>query len=88
MPTIELDLTPDVLSALRLSPQEFVSEMRIEAAVQWYAQQRVSQGKAAEIAGISRSQFLTELGRRNVPACQVSADELADEVEMAVADRR
>lgn len=41
--------------------------MRIEAATQWYAQQRISQEKAAEIAGISRAEFIDELARRRIP---------------------
>jgi predicted HTH domain antitoxin len=54
--------------------------MRIAAAVQWYAQGIVSQGKAAELAGLTRSEFLEELYRRRVPACQVTAEELTDEI--------
>jgi predicted HTH domain antitoxin len=54
--------------------------MRIEAAVQWYAQQRVSQEKAAEIAGISRAELIDELARRRIPVIQVTFDELMEEV--------
>jgi len=59
---------------------EFAREMRIAAAVQWYAQGIVSQGKAAELAGLTRSELLEGLFRRRVPACQVTADELVDEI--------
>jgi len=41
---------------------------------------KVSQGKAAELAAITRGEFLDELYRRKVAACQVTADELADEI--------
>ena len=51
MTTVSIELPETVFSALRLSPKDFVNEMRIAAAVQWYAQQQISQGKAAEIAG-------------------------------------
>jgi len=54
--------------------------MRIAAAVQWYAEQRISQGKAAEIAGLSRAAFIDELHRRKVPAIQISASELEAEL--------
>jgi len=40
----------------------------------------VSQGRAAELAGLTRAELLDELYRRKVPACQVSAEELADEI--------
>ena len=54
--------------------------MRIAAAVQWYGEQRVSQGKAAEIAGISRIAFVDELRRRHVPAIQIDLTELDAEL--------
>ena len=81
MTTITYDIPPGTFSALRLSPREFAREMRIAACVQWYAQGLISQGKAAEIAGLSRAEFLEELFRRKVPACQVTYEELIDEIE-------
>jgi predicted HTH domain antitoxin len=51
------------LSALRLSPTEFVKEMRVAAALLWYSQGELSQSKAAEIAGTSRAEFIDENGR-------------------------
>lgn len=79
MPTISCDLPPSAFSALRLSPDEFAREMRIAACVHWYGQGRLSQGKAAEIAGLTRAGFLEELFRRRVPACQVTLEELKEE---------
>ena len=80
MATISFEFEPSTFSALRLAPMEFAREMRIAAAVQWYAQGIVSQGKAAGLAGLTRSELLEELFRRRVPACQVTADELVDEI--------
>jgi predicted HTH domain antitoxin len=80
MATISFDFDPSAFSALRLAPDEFAREMRIAAAVQWYAQGVVSQGKAAELAGLARADLLEELYRRKVPACQLTAEELADEI--------
>ena len=81
MATITYDMPTSTFSALRLSPKEFRREMKIAACVQWYAQGIVSQGKAAEIAGLSRAEFLDELFRRKVPACQVTYEELIEEIE-------
>jgi predicted HTH domain antitoxin len=83
MTTISFEFEPSAFGALRLAPNEFAREMRIAAAVQWYAQGVVSQGRAAELAGLTRADFLDELHRRNVPACQVTPDELADEIHGA-----
>lgn len=80
MTQLAMDLPEDVFSALRLAPSEFATEMRIAAAVQWYGERRVSQGKAAEIAGISRVAFVDELRRRHVSAIQIDAAELDAEL--------
>jgi len=83
MATVTIELPEGAFSALRRSPQEFAKEMRIAAAVPWYAQQQISQEKAAEIAGLSRVEFLNELFRRRVPVSQVMLQELVKEIERA-----
>lgn len=80
MTQLALELPENIFSALRLPPAEFVREMRIAAAVQWYSEQRISQEKAAEIAGQNRAQFIDELRRRKVPAIQITQAELDAEL--------
>ena len=80
MTTVTIDLPEGASSALRRSPTEFAQEMRIAAAVQWYAEQVVSQEKAAEIAGLSRAELIDELSRRKVPVFQTTLDELIREM--------
>jgi predicted HTH domain antitoxin len=65
-----------VYSALRCSPEEVIREMRLAAAMEWYAQERISQGKGAEIAGLSRAEFIDELARRKIPVGQLRPEEL------------
>ena len=55
MTTVSIQLPENVFSALRKNPHEFVQEMRIAAAVKWYELGEISQGKAAEIAGVIHS---------------------------------
>jgi len=81
MATVTLEFPQDVLAALKKSPEEFAEEVRIAAAVQWYAEGVVSQGKAASIAGLSREAFIEELYRRKVPVSQTTAEELDREME-------
>jgi predicted HTH domain antitoxin len=80
MTQLALELPESIFSALRLAPVDFVREMRVAAAVQWYAEQRVSQEKAALIAGQSRVEFIDELRRRKVAAIQLDASELDAEL--------
>lgn len=78
---ISIELPQDAFSALRQEPAAFVREMRLAAAVKWYEVERISQAKAAEIAGISRAEFLAALSRYNVTPFQYhSADDLISEV--------
>ncbi|MCH8215491.1 MAG: UPF0175 family protein [Planctomycetes bacterium] len=80
MTTVTIQFPESVFSALRRAPAEFIEEMRIEAATQWYAQQRISQEKGAEIAGISRAEFINELACRHIPVVRVNFKELMEEV--------
>jgi predicted HTH domain antitoxin len=72
-------LPRDVFSALRQEPDQFVREMRLAAAIKWYETERISQAKAAEIAGLSRSEFLAALDAYGVTPFQVDADDLVRE---------
>jgi predicted HTH domain antitoxin len=80
MAQVVLDFDSGALSALHLGPKEFARELKVAAVVQWYAEGRISQSKAAEILQVSRTELLTELSRRKVPACQVTLDELREEI--------
>lgn len=77
---IEMDLPESAFSALRLSPAQFVRELRLAAAVKWYEAEMISQSKAAALAGVSREAFLLGAGRLRVSATQATPDELADEL--------
>jgi len=81
MVRMTIELPESSLSALRKGPQEFADEMRLAAAVKWYEMGRISQGKAAEIAGLSRAAFIEALARFSVSPFQSSADEIAEEAE-------
>ncbi len=80
MTTMTMSFPETVFSSTRWSPDEFVREMRIEAATQWYSQKRISQERAADIAGLTRSEFIDALALRRIPVVQAEFDEIMDEV--------
>jgi predicted HTH domain antitoxin len=80
MTQIVLEFGPDTMAALRQGPAQLAGEVKTAAVVQWYAEGRISQSKAAEILGMSRTRFLDELYRRRVPALQIDIVELREEI--------
>lgn len=80
MTQIVLDFDASAMSALRQGPNQLAVEVKTAAVVQWYAEGRISQGKAAEILSMSRSRFLEELYRRRVSAVQTNLEELREEL--------
>ena len=76
---VSFELNKDVFSALRQDPEHFIPEMRLAAAAKWYELGMVSQSKAAEIAGLSRSEFLFALSRLKVSPFQSNAEEIIEE---------
>ena len=77
---VSIDLPESVFSSLRQTPESFVTEMRVAAAVKWYETGQVSQSKGAEIAGLSREEFIEALNRFKVSPFQTSSEELTQEL--------
>jgi predicted HTH domain antitoxin len=80
---LQIDMPETAFSAIRKSPSEFVAEMRLAAAVKWYEMGIISQEKAAEVAGVSRSDFIFSLARFEVSPFQYTADEIEKELRDA-----
>ena len=53
------------------------------SAVKLYEMGKLSSGRAAQLAGLSRVEFLQSLSRYNVPVFDLSSEELASDLENA-----
>lgn len=81
MQTVTMKLPEDVFSTLRRSPDEFAQEMRLAAAIHWYSRGEISQEKAAQIAGLDRTDFLMTLAQRHVDVFHVDMKSLEEELK-------
>jgi len=77
-----LQFSEDVLSALRLSPEEFARDLRVAAAIHWCERGQLSQERAAQVAALTRPQLLMELARTKSDAFLVDFEDLKRELSL------
>jgi predicted HTH domain antitoxin len=75
MKTVEIQLSDQAFLDLDREPAELAGELRVAAATKWYEVGRLSQEVAAEVAGMSRSEFAFFLSRMRVSPMQETAEE-------------
>lgn len=80
MSRVTVSIPGEALEALNLPPEEAADELRLAAAIKLYEVGRLSSGAAAEIAGLTRTEFIMALGRFNVSPLQYTAEELREEL--------
>lgn len=83
MRTITIEIPDNLTPVVGESEEDISRALRLAAAIQWYSQGLISQGKGAELAGLTRADFLDALFQAKVPACQVTAEEIAEELRLA-----
>jgi predicted HTH domain antitoxin len=88
MKTITIEIPDDLSLEFAASDEDLSRQFRLAAAIFWYDQGLISQGKGAELAGLTRIEFIDALGRANVSAIQTSVEELRAEVNQAHDARR
>ena len=72
---------PDNLDmAAQLTPEELEAQIRLMAALKMFELGKLSSGKAAELAGLTRVEFLEMCGRYHVPVFNYPPEEMADEL--------
>ncbi len=88
MKTISIEVPDEMSSLCGGNDEKLAGAMRLATAILWYQQGRISQGKAAEIAGMNRVVFLSALHEAGVEALQVTEEELRREMELPICEDR
>jgi len=79
--TIRIELADDVLLGMQKDDRAMAAELRLAAAAKWYECGVLSQEKAAQVAGMSRAEFIASLARFQVSPFQETQDEILAALE-------
>jgi predicted HTH domain antitoxin len=77
--TVELDLPDELVEAL--AGEDMSAKLREALVMNLVREHRVSQGKAAEILGISREDLFPLMSKHQVPVIDLPLDELQSELD-------
>ncbi len=80
--TLHLDIPESIATSLRLPVPEIEPRLRMELAIALFAQDILSFGKAAELAGTSRYHFSDLVAERKIPR-HYTDNELTQDLEYA-----
>ena len=79
--TIKIELPSDILLTINESEEELKKRIKISLAIQLYIQQKVTIGKAAQIAELSRLQFETLLSENKIPISSLELEDVLKDIE-------
>lgn len=83
MSKVEIDIPEEVLISLKETPATISREVCMLAAVKLFELGKLSSVRAAQLAGMSRVQFLLSLGQYQVSPFSLTPEELERDVSRA-----
>ncbi len=76
-----INVSDSIMLALNESKDEFLKKIKIYAAMEYFKEEKLSLGKAAELAEMSKIDFMFYLGEHGVPVINYSPEDLEKELE-------
>jgi predicted HTH domain antitoxin len=80
MAQLVVNYPDDLEKAVQMTKDELAAHLRLMAALKMFELGEISSGKAAELAGIPRVEFLEACGRYRVPLYNYPPDEIEAEL--------
>lgn len=80
MKKIELTLPEDIFFALNEKPEELLKDMKTFAAIKFFEMGKLSLGKAAELAGIDKIDFMKLLSEHKISVYNYPPEELEEDL--------
>jgi len=78
--SVRIEIPEEILYALNENITEFTLQMRLFTALQLFKKHKLSLGKASNLAGMDKDQFMLELDRNEIPLIDYNPDELKEEL--------
>jgi predicted HTH domain antitoxin len=83
MRVVKIPYPDDLPESLGKSPESFERQLQFLVAAKIYELGHISSGRAAELAGMNRVEFLEELGHYRISIFNYSLSELEQEIQEA-----
>ncbi|MGD2088279.1 MAG: UPF0175 family protein [Candidatus Aminicenantes bacterium] len=78
---LQINIPSDLFIALNKSEEELKREMRVISAIKFYETGKLTLGKAAQFAGLSRWDFENLLADNHIPISNLEIEDIDDDLE-------
>lgn len=78
---IKLTVPSDIFLTLNQSEKEFTHNIKVSVAIRLFQKQKLTLGKAAQLAGLSRYAFENTLTENNVPISTLSFEDISKDAQ-------
>ena len=81
MQEITVELPSDILLTLNETESELKQDIKFSLAIRLYQLEKVTIGKAAQIAGLTRYQFERVLNDHRIPISNISTEDVREDIQ-------